>query len=88
MNEYSLKLLSMCIEAKKNGHDCFFEYAAHVEKIDIRIFINGWVTGANEDFSFEYYPNNEKNKKFGSDIEDIEYVLNILIGGVKYASTR
>jgi hypothetical protein len=42
MQERILNLLSMCMQAKKNGHDCFFDYAPHCDKIEIRIYMDGW----------------------------------------------
>jgi len=42
MNERILKLLSLCIQAKGKGHDCFFYYSPHVSSIQIDIHKGGW----------------------------------------------
>ncbi len=42
MNERVLSLLSMCMQAKEKGHDCFFFYRSHVDWIEVTIYVGGW----------------------------------------------
>ena len=47
------KLLDYAISVEQ--HDIFVSYAAHVESIEIRICLNGWVAGRDFDYSRVYY---------------------------------
>ena len=42
MNERILNLLSLCLQAKEKGHDCFFDYSPHVNEVGIQIHKGGW----------------------------------------------
>ena len=43
MNERILNLLSLCMQAKGKGIDCFFNYSPHVETVRIDIHSPHWV---------------------------------------------
>jgi hypothetical protein len=45
MNERILNLLSLCLQAKEKGHDCFFDYSPHVQSVSIRSYEGGWKQG-------------------------------------------
>lgn len=40
------KILGQCLDAKKTGTDCFFNYSPHVNHISVRVFTQGWSDGA------------------------------------------
>jgi hypothetical protein len=52
MNERILNLLSLCMQAKEKGHDCFFDYAPHVEKAEVKVYIGGWKDRADANYTF------------------------------------
>lgn len=45
MSNRITNLLSLCMEAKTKGHDCFFDYAPHIDGITIKIYKGGWKEG-------------------------------------------
>ena len=51
MNQRILEILLMCLQAKENGHDCFFSYYPHTSQVDITIHLKGWVKGSDPDHS-------------------------------------
>ena len=44
--ERVLNLLDRCLELKKYGVDAFLEYIAHINKVGIRVFPEGWEEGS------------------------------------------
>lgn len=42
MNERILNLLSLCLQAKEKGHDCFFRYSPHVNGFEVEIYEGSW----------------------------------------------
>ncbi len=65
------ELLELCFKAKEKGHDVFFSYRAHINKIVIEIFKNGWESGVHIK-TFEF--------KIGSDacLEAIAFINELL----------
>ena len=50
-----LELLEECLKAKESGVDCFFEYAPHVGKVEVRIYKKGWENEKMWDRCFSFY---------------------------------
>ena len=50
-------LFDLCLRAKEKGHDCFFEYSAHVDAITVRTYAGGWVKDADPDYRMTAYLN-------------------------------
>ena len=49
------EILTLCLEAKKKGHDCFFDYYPHAECVDVRIYIKGWRKNEDPDKSYSIF---------------------------------
>ena len=79
MNKRILEILSMCLLAKENGHDCFFNYSPHVKQIDVRIFLNGWENYQDPDHGLTAYTNIKSPLYKESELEIIENILIELI---------
>ena len=62
MNERILNLLSLCMQAKEKGHDCFFNYSPHVQKVSIDVHLPRWVS-AKKDDDGEYIIGSDNNVK-------------------------
>lgn len=52
MNERILNLLSLCMQAKTKGIDCFFNYSPHVNKFEINVHLNGWHDHEDPNYTF------------------------------------
>lgn len=48
-----LQVLALCMQAKEKGHDCFFDYHAHVDKVEVRFYKNGWKSQTDADMHME-----------------------------------
>lgn len=59
MKERILNLLNLCMQAKAKGHDCFFDYQAHVNSVEVTSWENGWVSNKLLDRRFKFYINDE-----------------------------
>lgn len=57
ITQLHLEILALCFAVKAKGHDAFYSYAAHVNWVDVRVYLNGWkLNGGQEDVSFKYLP--------------------------------
>lgn len=74
--EKVLKILSLCMKAKKMGHDVFFRYNPHVNEIDIDVHIDGWAHGGGTDDDFSVYLYKDYTDAGLNDI--IEYLENLI----------
>lgn len=77
MKKY-LKLLKLCLKAKKNGHDCFLYYSPHVNSIKITVYINGWKKDADIDKEFRFYINNYNDEGLAVADQAIKYLKNLI----------
>jgi len=54
MNEFILKLIERCMEINRTTeHTVFFDFYGHVNKIDIRVYCDGWRSGMDPTYQFE-----------------------------------
>lgn len=83
MEERILNLLNLCMEAKKKGIDCFFEYAPHTEKVDIRSYEYGWNSSAISDKAFYFYMDGTRGEEEEAILTEAETYLKGLIEYVK-----
>ena len=79
MNERILKILSMCLQAKENGHDCFFSYRAHIEAIEIDIHVDGYKSNKDPCYNLEAHTDKNSCLYKESELEEIENALIKLI---------
>jgi len=76
MNERILNLLSLCMQAKEKGHDCFFDYSPHVQCVSICVYRNGWKEGEVVD---DIVVRDFTDRKFGFYIEGDTREVNTII---------
>lgn len=55
MQDRVLNLLKLCMQAKEKGHDVFFDYSPHVQKVEIIVYKNGWDKNNLADFKDYFY---------------------------------
>lgn len=78
LNERLLNLLSLCVQAKERGHDCFYSYSPHVGSVEIDVFLNGWVRGVSRDAYFIMSANGNSHIGYTS-VNEVENYLKGLI---------
>ena len=55
ITQLHLEILALCFAVKAKGHDAFYDYAAHVNWVIVRVYLNGWAD-EKEGVSFRYLP--------------------------------
>lgn len=76
-----LQVLSLCIEAKKKGHDCFFDYMPHTEYISVQVHKKGWIKDTIPTINFRV--NVKTNEKIFGATSTVEEVIEYLIKLIK-----
>ena len=66
------EILGLCLDAKMQGHDVFFDYNAHVDWCDVRVCVDGFGKKKCYDKIFGFVHTNITND---SDRETIEKVF-------------
>ena len=55
ITQLHLEILALCFAVKAKGHDAFYDYAAHVNWVTVRVYFGGW-DDKKEDVSFKHLP--------------------------------
>ena len=55
ITQLHLEILALCFAVKAKGHDAFYDYAAHVNWVTVRVYLGGWSDNL-EGVSFKYLP--------------------------------
>ena len=53
ITQLHLEILALCFAVKAKGHDAFYDYAAHVNWANVRVYLGGWAD-EKEGVSFKY----------------------------------
>lgn len=53
ITQLHLEILALCFAVKAKGHDAFYDYAPHVNWATVRVYINGWIEGNDNDKIFD-----------------------------------
>ena len=60
ITQLHLEILALCFAVKAKGHDAFYDYAAHVDWVTVRVYLGGW-DDEKEDVSFKFLPTLESD---------------------------
>ncbi len=55
ITQLHLEILALCFAVKAKGHDAFYDYSAHVDWANVRVYLGGW-DDKKEGVSFKYLP--------------------------------
>ncbi|MEG1695575.1 MAG: hypothetical protein RR282_00600 [Acinetobacter sp.] len=52
ITQLHLEILALCFAVKAEGHDAFYDYAAHVNWATVRVYLGGWGDDHSEKFDY------------------------------------
>lgn len=82
MNERVLEILNLCLIAKSMGHNVWFNYAPHIQEIEVYAFDEKWDFDEEPDRLFRYSIYLKDNEKsINNTMENIETAIKKLIDG-------
>ena len=77
-------LFKKCLELKSYGVDAFFDYQAHVNCINIRVFTGGWETNKKSDINIDVPVEEHKETYFSNiSLDETERILDGLLEEMK-----